>query len=61
MENKNIDIGEFRKQHGLTQFEAAKLIGVSPETIRRWEAGVVSPNEENKEKLLEAIEIYENK
>ena len=48
-------IREARKNSGLTQAEAAKLLGVSKRTIEDWEAGIRNPKggpEKIAEKLL---------
>jgi len=58
MKKDKIDIKSFRKEHDLTQFDIALMVGVSSETVRRWEAGVVTPNEENMEKLKEVMNEY---
>lgn len=42
---------ELRKAKGLTQAEAAKLIGVSLAGYLLWERGVGKPNRENYEEL----------
>ncbi|MBN9498992.1 MAG: helix-turn-helix domain-containing protein [Alphaproteobacteria bacterium] len=46
MHMKKIDGSDFRKwrtQHGLTQSQAAELIGVAVDTVRGWEQGRRSP------------------
>jgi len=46
-----------RVQAGYTQKEAAKEIGVSEQTVIRWEQGASSPNMENAQKLSELYQI----
>lgn len=48
---------ELRKAKGLTQAEAAKLIGVSLAGYLLWERGVGEPNRKNYEKLKELFNI----
>jgi len=51
----NLDnLKETRKGLDLTQWELAKKLDVSPQTIRAWENGVMEPREENR-KALEAV------
>lgn len=38
------NLKELRKEHGLTQSELAKLIGVDQRTISAWEKGVCEPS-----------------
>lgn len=51
-----MNIKEKRLALKLTQFDLARMCGVSPNTIMRWENGVTKPNEENMEKLKKALE-----
>lgn len=46
-----------RVQAGYTQKEVAKEIGVSEQTVIRWEQGASSPNMENAQKLSELYQI----
>ena len=56
-----MDIKKLRSKKNLTQVELAKLIGVSSQTVKLWEWGDMSPNEENMKKLEEiATACYEN-
>ncbi len=51
----NLDnLKEKRKELDLTQWELAKKLDVSPQTIRAWENGVMEPREDNR-KALEAV------
>ena len=45
---------KMRKAAGLTQQEAAYLIGVSQLTISNWEVGRFKPTKENLSKMMEA-------
>lgn len=38
------EIREWRKQMGLTQERLAQLIGVSFQTVNRWERGIFKPS-----------------
>lgn len=53
-----VDLKEFRSEHNLTQTDLALECEVSLETVRRWESGVITPNEENMKKLNEVINKY---
>lgn len=46
-----------RVQAGYTQKEAAKEIGVSEQTVIRWEQGASAPNMEKAQKLSELYQI----
>jgi len=48
-------IKEKREKLGMSQYDLAKAVGVSPETIRRWEQGVTTPKEENLEALEQVL------
>ncbi|MCL2234473.1 MAG: helix-turn-helix domain-containing protein [Firmicutes bacterium] len=37
------NLKNLRKEHGLTQSQLAKAIGVTASTIGRWEKGISSP------------------
>ena len=45
----------FRKSSGVSQIQAAEKLGVSRQTIGRWEQGVSSPSMEN---LIALSELY---
>ncbi|NCB47657.1 XRE family transcriptional regulator [bacterium] len=51
------NLRELRLAKKLTQAELAKLVGVSLAGYLLWERGVGKPNEENKKKLMEALDI----
>ncbi|NOZ75862.1 MAG: helix-turn-helix domain-containing protein [FCB group bacterium] len=36
---ENPDVKSIRKQYGLSQIKFAKLLGISPATLRNWEQG----------------------
>ena len=38
------DIKTWRKHHGLTQAEAAEIVGVHPNSWSSWENGATAPN-----------------
>ena len=46
-----------RKKLGLSQTEAAKLIGVSLVTWQNWERGVTTPAPENMAKIYKEFKI----
>lgn len=46
-----------RLEKGITQMELAAEVGVSINTIIKWENGAGKPNDENYKKLLEALNI----
>ena len=46
-----MDIKKLRQDLKLTQVDLARMVGVSPQTVRLWEWGVATPNNENMEKL----------
>ena len=52
-----MDIKEVRKGLGLTQYELATKCGVSLNTIRNWEYGVTTPNEDNMKKLKKVLKV----
>lgn len=52
-------IEEARKALGLTQWKLAKGVGVSINTIDKWEKGISTPTPENRKKLLEVLQIKE--
>lgn len=45
-----------RREKGLTQRELAARLGVSPETIRAWEAGEHIAHPGNAKRLAEALD-----
>ncbi|HSE45261.1 MAG TPA: helix-turn-helix transcriptional regulator [Gemmatimonadales bacterium] len=47
---------ERREQMEISQEELAERVGVSSQTIGRWERGVVAPQGQNLVRLAEAIE-----
>lgn len=46
---------QIREQKGYTQTDLAKLVGVTMNSIARWELGSNAPSEENMEKLEEVL------
>lgn len=38
-----MDVARLRRQHGLTQTRLARLVGVHPMTVSKWERGVLEP------------------
>ena len=46
-----------RKEHNLTQFALAEIIGVSAEAISKWEKGVYQPSAENMELLEDTLHL----
>ena len=40
-----------RKNVGLTQIDAAKVLGIAPSTLRNWENGITYPGQPEIEKL----------
>ena len=50
------NLAKARKAKGLTQKEAARLIGVSEFTWRAWELGVRTPSLQNAQKVAELLE-----
>ena len=50
-------IAEARKARGLTQTQLANKIGVSTESVSKWEKGVFAPAPENEEKLYHVLGI----
>jgi len=51
-----MEIKELRKEKGFSQMELAAKVGVSLTTIRNWEYGASSPNEQNMKKLKKVLE-----
>ena len=54
---EKMNIKELRKEKGMKQWELAKAVGVSPNTVILWEHGVNQPNPENMEKLKEVLQV----
>lgn len=50
---------QLREVKGLTQTDLAKLVGVTMNSIARWEQGSNAPSEENLVKLKEVLNIKE--
>lgn len=44
MNETSIKILEIRATHNLTQNDLASMLGVTPQTVSRWEAGTIKPN-----------------
>ena len=51
------NLKDIRIRKGMTQTDLAKLIGVTMNSIARWEQGANRPSEENMDKLKEMLEI----
>lgn len=51
------DLKKRRLDAKMTQFELAKIVGVSINTIIKWENEVSTPKEENLNKLKEVFNI----
>ncbi len=49
--SNEVNLKEFRIEHGMSQVEFASRIGVHINTYIGWERGVSNPNEEMQEKL----------
>lgn len=54
MEFKDI-VKQVRLKLGLSQMKFAHLMGVSLQTIQKWEAGASTPSEANKEKIVSML------
>ena len=52
-----MNIKKMRQDKKLTQWEVAKMVGVSVNAVVMWERGVSQPKPENMEKLKEALEV----
>lgn len=48
-------IKELRKQHGLNQFELAEEIGISVDTVRRWESNKQVPRADELSNLASVL------
>jgi len=57
----NSPLRKARKEHGISMMELARVLGVSINTIERWERGGAHPSPDNMEKIIryfgEEIEI----
>ena len=51
------NLKEIRISKGMTQVDLAKLMGVTMNSIARWEQGANKPSEENMDKLKKVLEI----
>ena len=49
----------FRKKTGITQEELADILGISYMTVRRWEAGKVTPRIDEIKALAKALNVTE--
>lgn len=52
---KENPLRKHRDEHNVSQFMAAAALGVSAQTIQRWESGATIPTDENFVKLGEYI------
>ena len=48
--------GRYRRSSGMTQEKAAELLGVSPGTVKGWEAGAFLPPDN---KVLMMVDVYQ--
>lgn len=55
--NFSSNLETIRKSKKISQEELAELIGVSRQTIYKWEAGICLPNLNKIEKLLEVLNV----
>ena len=55
------DLKKLREKMLLTQTEFGNLLGVSFETVNRWENGIHEPTKLAKVKILELVEKYDIK
>ena len=51
------DLKKIRLEKKITQIELARRVGVSINTIIKWENGIRKPNDQNYQALLRALEI----
>ena len=56
----NINLTRLRKEKGLSQEQLALEIGVSRQSISKWERGVSQPELSNIDKICEVLEITPN-
>lgn len=52
-----ITLAAARVNKGIKQGEAAKLIGVMPQTLRNWEKGKTFPNPAQLDKMCKLYEV----
>jgi len=52
-----MNLKQERKKRGLSQIDLAQRLGVHINTYINWERGVSKPNNENKAKLYQALNI----
>lgn len=57
METRYERLARFRVKAGLSMVEAAKRIGVSVSTIKKWETGEASPKRSRKAKVCEVYGV----
>ena len=50
-------IAELRKQHGMTQLELAKKIGVTDKAVSKWERDLSCPDIHSIPKLVETLNV----
>lgn len=50
-------IAELRKQHGMTQLELAKKIGVTDQAVSKWERDLSCPDIHSIPKLAETLNV----
>lgn len=53
----DLSLKQLRLLAGLTQKEAAKLIGVSPVSLCKWEKGLFKPTSDKREKISEVYNV----
>jgi DNA-binding XRE family transcriptional regulator len=54
--SNDVNLKEFRIEHGMSQVEFASRIGIHINTYISWERGVGNPNDEMQEKLDSTID-----
>ena len=52
-----VSLAAARVNKGIKQQDAAKAIGVMPQTLRNWEKGKTTPNFAQTQKLCELYEV----
>jgi len=52
-----INIMVLRAEHNMSQDKFAKFIGVSPRTLRRWEAGEREPSLKHSKTIIDKFKI----
>ncbi len=50
-------LGELRRQRGLTQEEVARRVRVSTRTVAAWESGAATPRQRNARALAKALGV----